>query len=127
MAAAKKPTLGAIVDKLRKKDLELTELAERKKQLDREYELLERQFLDLADEQETKSASGTLALATVTEVTFPHVEDWDALYAYMEENKYWHLLQKRPSVPGFRELFEAGTAVPGVLPHTKRKVSIRPV
>jgi hypothetical protein len=36
-----------------------------------------------------------------------------------------HLLQRRPATAAFRELQEAGEAVPGLEPFTKRAISLR--
>lgn len=57
--------------------------------------------------------------------TYPHVEDWAAYWDFIHENKYYHLLEKRPSVTGYRELLALGRIVPGVVPFVKTKLSVR--
>jgi len=57
--------------------------------------------------------------------TYPHVEDWGAFYDFILENKYLHLLEKRPTVLGYRELLALGRTVPGVVPFVKTKLSVR--
>jgi hypothetical protein len=57
--------------------------------------------------------------------TFPHVTDWDQFWNFIYENKFIHLLEKRPTVTGYRELLELGRAVPGVVPFVKTRLSVR--
>lgn len=57
--------------------------------------------------------------------TFPHVTDWNEFWDFIYENKFLHLLEKRPSVTGYRELLNLGRAVPGVVPFAKTRLSVR--
>lgn len=57
--------------------------------------------------------------------TFPHVADWDKFWNFIYENKFLHLLEKRPSVTGYRELLTLGRDVPGVEPFAKTRLSVR--
>jgi hypothetical protein len=70
----------------------------------------------------TKSPVGKV---TVSESVYPAVEQWDQFYEFIHENKYFHLLERRPAVLAYRELLNLGRPVPGVLPFTKRKVLFR--
>lgn len=56
--------------------------------------------------------------------TVPNVKDWDAFYAYIKKNNAWYMLERRPSVTGYRDTLEAGKAVPGVEPFNKVKVAL---
>lgn len=62
--------------------------------------------------------------ATLVERVVPQVTNWDLLYAYIHENKFYHLLQRRPSAPGCAELFALGE-IPGVEKFKKVDVSLR--
>lgn len=64
------------------------------------------------------TVSHDLRVAPKEEV-YPQVEDWDAFYEYIKDNGYFHLLERRPTVLGFRELFNLGRQVPGVVPNVK--------
>ena len=55
----------------------------------------------------------------VSKSLVPSVTDWDAYYAFIHKTKFYHLLERRPSATGCRELFEMGKKVPGVEPVTK--------
>jgi len=56
---------------------------------------------------------------------FPQVTNWDKVYKYIHENEYYHLLEKRPSVSGFRELFDNKVNVPGVSIYEKETIHLR--
>lgn len=62
--------------------------------------------------------------ATVVEKVVPQVTDWDAFLAFIHANKFYHLLQRRPSTPGCAELFAQGQ-IPGVEKFKKVDVSLR--
>lgn len=65
------------------------------------------------------------AKVTIHDIQYPQVQDWDAFGNFILENKYLHLLQKRPAVREYRELLALGRAVPGVLPFTERKLTFK--
>jgi hypothetical protein len=125
MAAPKKATLGSLIDKLYKKKQEIKALQEQVKELEKQEEAIKEQVLEKLAEQDTTQARGTLAQATVSDKVLPQIIDWDAFYAYIHENKFFQLLQRRPSVPACRELFDSGTAIPGVERFTKKDISLR--
>lgn len=75
------------------------------------------------DKEQTTNGGGKLATASINESIVPQVTDWDLFYKYIARMKYYHLLERRPSVTGCRELFETKGAVPGVLPFTKRNLT----
>lgn len=107
------------------------ELREQKRALEAEMERLEKQMQDLEhellthmDAEETTKAGGDRATVTVSESIKPSVEDWDALYAFIYRHKAWHLLERRASVTGCRELFETKGVIPGVVPFLQRRVRL---
>lgn len=70
-----------------------------------------------------KKASWRIELKTV-----PQVTDWDAFYAYIAENKYFHLLQRRPAVTAVQELWGQKNGkfqVPGVEKFSKNVVNVK--
>ena len=79
------------------------------------------------DQQNITKSTGSKATVSISTSVKPSVEDWDAFYAYIHKNKYYHLLERRPSVTGCRELFDHKGAIPGVVPFTQRKLNIRSV
>lgn len=86
---------------------------------------LEEQIIHAMDDEgiiESKSAVGKVK---IDESVYPHVEDWSAFHAFIQENNYMFMLEKRPAVLAYREQLQLGRAVPGVVPFTKRKLSYR--
>lgn len=120
-------TLGGRIDQLHA-------LREQKRTLEKQVQLLEEtarelesQLIDEMDKQGVAKSTGKKATVSITESVKPSVDDWDAFYAYIHKNKYYHLLERRPSVTGCRELLELKGKVPGVVPFTQRKLNIRTV
>ena len=93
---------------------------ERGKRLD----ALENQIIEALDGEGVTSSTGKLATASLCESVVPQVENWDLFYTFIAKHKYFHLLDRRPSVTGCRELFETKGQIPGVLPFVKRKLSL---
>jgi hypothetical protein len=87
-------------------------------------ELVEEEILHaLTDHQLEEAAYGGFKVVPRGH-TYPHVEDWNKFYEFIHENKYWHLLDRRASVSGYRELLNLGREVPGVVPFVKMKLSV---
>lgn len=95
------------------------------KQLEQKLQSNESALLELLDKEGITKAAGKRATVSISENIKPSVEDWDRFYAYIQRNKAWHLLERRPSVSGCNELFELKGAIPGVVPFKKRQVNMR--
>jgi hypothetical protein len=117
-------TLGAKIARLKY-------LKARKKILDNEIdevvdhiEKIEADIIHMMSEQKVDVASHDGLTVRPKDHTYAHVEDWNKLYEFIEKEHYLHLLEKRVSVTGYRELLELGRQVPGVVPFVKTKLSI---
>lgn len=115
-----KPTLGEMTEQYfallaRGKDLE-----EQMKKVEEEIDLLKQTILESCDEAGLSSVTSKSGSLKVSESVVPSVSNWDAYYEYIHENKYYHLLERRPSVTGCRELFEQGVRIPGAEPFVRR-------
>lgn len=82
----------------------------------------EEQLIELMDAQGVQRSTGSMATVSIVESIKPSVQDWDQFYDYIKRHDYFHLLDRRPSVNGCRELFEKNGRIPGVVPFTKRTV-----
>lgn len=120
-----KLTIGGLTDKMFDLRDKKRALEEKIKELEEQYKEAEAQLIELLDEQGTDRGSGAAANCTISESIVPQVTDWDTFYKYMHKNKYWHLLERRPSVTGCRELFETKGAIPGVEKFKKRRINLR--
>ena len=75
------------------------------------------------EKEGTLAGAGKSATVSITESVVPTVKDWDQFYAFIHKKKWYHLLERRPSVTGCREIFEMNGKLPGVEPFTKRKLN----
>jgi hypothetical protein len=124
-APAPTMTLGAATDKMWALREEKRLLAVEEKRINTELTALETTILGLMDAQDTRKAEGKKAGVSIGEAVVGNVEDWDTLWAWIAKTKNFHLIQKRVSDPGLRELWSLKKVVPGVQPFTKRTLSVR--
>jgi len=118
-------TVGALIDAMHNKR-ELIRACEAKaKILSAEKDELEEQLLERMDSEGVRTSTGKHASAGITESIRPNVTDWDVFYAFIFKNKYTHMLERRPSVTGCRELFTLKGNIPGVEPFVKRTINLR--
>lgn len=94
------------------------------KGIEEQIAVQEEALYKLMDAQGIKKAGGNKATASIGSAVVASVDDWDAFWAWIAKKKYFHLIQKRVSDPGYRELLEKGVNVPGVQPFTKRKLTL---
>jgi len=120
-------TIGVKIDRLHALREQKRALEEQIKQLSEQMNELENQLITQMDNEGVTKASGRAATVSITTSVKPSVEDWDAFYAYIHRHKYYHLLERRPSVTGCRELLETKGKIPGVIPFTQRKLNIRSI
>lgn len=120
-------TIGAKIDQLHALREQKRALEEQIKQLSGQMDVLENDLIDQMDTEGVSKSTGNSATVSITTSDKPSVEDWDAFYAYIHRHKYYHLLERRPSVTSWRELMETKGKIPGVVPFTQRKLNIRSV
>lgn len=123
----KPPALGSLIDRLWASREEKRKIEDQLKEVGQAITDLEEQVMAAMDEGGMEKATGKKGSVSITTQVVANVEDWDALYPFIAKNKYWHLLQRRASDPGFRELWDAGKKTPGVQPFTKKKLNLRTV
>ena len=120
-----KMTLGASIDTLWQLREDKRAIDAESKKVEIKIKALEEEMFDLLDAQDTSRAEGKKASVSVNETVVGNVEDWEVLWPYISKNKYYHLVQKRVSDPGLRELWALGKKTPGVTPFTKRTLNLR--
>lgn len=128
-AAKAKPaptlTLGAAIDKMWQLREDKRAASKVVDSIDTQIKELETVMFGLLDAQETTKSEGKKASVSIGETVVGNVEDWEALWPYIAKNKFFHLVQKRVSDPGLRELWALGKKTPGVVPFTKRTLNLR--
>lgn len=102
------------------------ELNQQDKKLKASYDDLAKQALDLLEDMGVDSASlRNVANVSVTRKNLPSVKDWDEFYRFIRDNEYYHLLQKRVSVPAFDEIWENMGEVPGTERFEDIKINLK--
>jgi hypothetical protein len=127
VAKTKPATLGAVIDQLWAAREEKRKLEVQVKEIEHRISEIETQLMERMGAEGMDKATGKKASISITSSTVADVKDWDLLWPFIAKNKYWHLIQKRVSDPGIRELWESGKKVPGVLPFTKKRLNLRTV
>lgn len=120
-------TIGAKIDQLHALREQKRALEEQIKQLSGQMDVLENDLIEQMDAEGVSKSTGNSATVSISTSVKPSVDDWDAFYKYIHRYKYYHLLERRPSVTGCRELLETKGKIPGVVPFTQRKLNIRSV
>ncbi len=120
-------TIGAKIDQLHALREQKRALEEQIKQLSGQMDVLENGLIEQMDAEGVSKSTGNSATVSISTSVKPSVDDWEAFYAYIHRYKYYHLLERRPSVTGCRELLETKGKIPGVVPFTQRKLNIRSV
>lgn len=82
-------------------------------------------LMERMEKEGMPKASGQYATVTLGSAVVPDVVDWDEFYKFIKRHNYFHLLERRPSVLGCRELFETKGKIPGVEPFTKKSLNLR--
>lgn len=118
-------TTGSTIDSIWAKREQKRAADQVVKVIEAEIEALEEVLMARMDKEETTKAQGGKASVSITQAVVANVEDWDAFYAYVAKNKFFHMLQKRVSDPSVREVWDSGKKIPGVQPFTKRKLNVR--
>jgi hypothetical protein len=119
------PSTGSLIDQHWAAREEKRRLEEQVKAVEKTIAELDTQLLERMDAEGLEKATGTKATASISKSVVADVQDWDAFWAFIAKKKFFHLVQRRVSDPAYRELLEAGTAVPGVQPFPKRKLNLR--
>ena len=117
-------SIGETIDQMHILRAKKRALEDMVKEIEKQYASKEAELMSLMDSQHTRTSEGKLASVHIDEVVYPTADNWDDIYAYIHANKYYHLLERRLTATGFRELHEKGIQVPGVVPFKKRKVKL---
>ena len=125
---AKVVPLGKLIDQLNDAREAKRKHAEIEKVLNAAYSEIEQSIMARLAAEGMDKATGKKATASISNVTVANVEDWDKFHAFVKKTGYFHLLQRRVSDPGFRELLEqkgsAAMAKVGVVPFVKQNLNL---
>ena len=119
-------TIGALIDKVVKLDVEISELTSKAESLKRDRDAIVGNIQDAMLAQDQTRAAGKLGAANTFIETVPRVTDWESVYKYISRTKGWELLHRRIGVQAWKERLDAGKSVPGIeAEHVRRtKISV---
>lgn len=120
-------TVGKQIDQLYQLREKKRALESQVKEIDEQYRALEGELIDQLVQDGMTKATGKLASVSVGEEIRAQVDDWDTFYAFIKKKNAFYLLERRPANAAYRELLQANTKVPGVVPFTKQKLNLRTV
>ncbi len=105
----------------RKKQIEEGEL----KAINKTLKAIDGYIIRRMQDQGLRQIQGNDGRATfsVSEEIVPEVTDWDALYAYISQHSYFHLLYRKVTARAYRELIENEEDVPGT--EQKKRTTLR--
>lgn len=119
--------LGSAIDSLHRLRAERLELEKRVKELKAD-ETTQRQLIIAAlQQQKLTGGRGELATASINSVTVPTVENWGMVEEFILDQRCLWLLQRRIAGPAYIEFLEKRDGVPGIVPTTLAKLSLRKV
>ncbi len=128
MAKLKMPTtLGATIDLLWSLREERKSAEVIVNEIKEKEAAVEAHLMNNFDKSGLDGAKGKYGLATLKRSTVADVTDWPAFYAYIQKNKAWELLQKRPAITAIRERWDANKVIPGLEPKEVVQLSVTKV
>lgn len=119
-------TIADVADEIQALNIELKELGVKVAAAEEKKRFLEHELSAMAADAKLTEGKGKTSKFKIAPSVVPVVspEDWDKLYKFIHRNKWYHLLERRPSVSGCRELWAQGKEIPGVGKFTKMKVTV---
>lgn len=113
-----------LIDAMYKKRSEKEIAAKTVKELNDEFKAMEAELINRLANTGMKTAGTTLAKVSLSEEVVPQVEDWEKVHRYVKDKDAWHLLKRSLNAAPFREMLQADEELPGVVPFTRRKLSL---
>ena len=95
------------------------------KELEKQMSALQQELITQMQAEGISASKGRKASVSISTNVVPQVEDWDAFYEFIRKKRWFHLLERRPSTSGCRELFEKSGRIPGVVPFDKVTLNLR--
>ena len=120
-------SIGVKIDQLHKNREDKRLLEAKIKELETKADELELELIKQMDKENVSKSTGGKATVSIQASVKPSVESWPDFYSYIQKNKYWHLLERRPAVLACREILDTKGKIPGIVPFTQRKLLLRSI
>ena len=118
-------TLGSLIDGIWELREQKRALEAQVKKVEEDIASKEAALIERMDKEGVDKSTGRMASVAISENVVPQTVDWDLFFAYVIKTKQGHLVERRPSVTGCRELWEQKGKIPGLVPFIKRRVNVR--
>jgi len=118
-------TLEKISDDILVKQVKLKEAEDKVKTIEDEIKVLKDELKLAAEKEGLTLGGGKKSKWSIEPQIVPQASNWDLFYAYIKDNDYFHLLQRRPAVKACQELWGQGTMIPGIDKFTSMKVTVK--
>lgn len=105
---------GQLADMLYELRAERGALTKQAEEISAEETRIKDFLINTMPKAELTRITGKLASASLSMGIVPSITDWDKLYKFVKKNDAFDLIQRRASVPAFKERWDAGVEVPGV-------------
>lgn len=106
-------SIGSLIDELYELRATRKNLDAKSKELKAREDAIEAELIGELSGLDISQARGTVASFSFTKEKVPNVSDWDLVHGFVIAENDFSLLQKRISVPAWRENLEDGILVPG--------------
>lgn len=125
MTTAKAPDKISLIKRRHLLEGKRKDAAAKLKEIEEQVAEVDGQLLELLEAagEEKVQIKGGLGIQLRSSVV-PTVKDWDSFYAWIKKNNAFYMLERRPSVTGYRDVLASGKAIPGVDSFTKTKVAL---
>lgn len=117
--------VGELIDAYYRLREERNEVMNEVKEMNRKLEVLKLAITEKLEEQGLEGGRGHEATGSISESIVGSLQDYEKFSQFVYRHKKIHLLEKRISVPSFREELELRGEVPGVEPFTKIKLNVQ--
>ena len=120
---------GALADKLYAKNADIAAQNAVLKDLENEKRDIENELLGAMKAAGTNFVRGSMATVSISEVTRPSINDFDAFAKFVLRHKVPHLFERRIAATAYREQKDllGGKAIPGVVEFTQDRLNVRKV
>jgi hypothetical protein len=120
------PAVGLLIDELHAKREAIRKLTKQIDKLKAERDEFELRLLETMDAQVVTMSRSDKAVASISEIVKPVVENWDEFYTWIHRNKAYYMLERRPAAAAYRELMETRKRpLPGVSQFVQRSILLR--
>lgn len=120
-------SINDVADEILKLQVSRKKLEDKADVIKKQEDELKLEIQKLATEAKLTFGGNKKSAWSISPLIVPQCSDWDAFYDYIHKKKYFHLLERRPTVKACQELWGLGERIPGIDKFTKVRVNVKEV